>query len=213
MKWKFCLVFCALSLLSLPAFSESETELTVPELELAVPELEPEAEYIITGQEAMDLFQKINDLLELRNKCINSALEALTFLESELEIPETELEPEAEYIMTGQDIMYLYQKINDLLELRNEFMNWKLEALTFLESETELTVPELEPEAEYTMTGQSIMDLYQSINDLYQSINDLLELRNEWKNLAEEAQQTACERYECISSRIRKRELETTTSE
>lgn len=47
------------------------------------------------------------------------------------------------------------------------------------ESETELTVPELEPEAEYVMTGQDIMTLYQTINDLN-------ETKNEWKNLTNE---------------------------
>ena len=151
MKWKFCLVFCALSLLSLPAFSESETELTLPELD-----------------------------------------------------------PEAEYIMTGQDIMDLYQKINDLLELRNEFMNWKLEALTFLVSETELTlpeleleVPELEPEAEYITTGQYIMTLYQTINNLYES-------KNEWRNLAIEALRIA-EYASTLVQEYEKREPGTTT--
>ena len=52
------------------------------------------------------------------------------------------------------------------------------------ESETELTVPELEPEAEYVMTGQDIMTLYQTINDLN-------ETKNEWKNLTTEAMKTS----------------------
>ena len=49
------------------------------------------------------------------------------------------------------------------------------------ESETELKIPELEPEAVYEMTGQDIMTLYQTINDLN-------ETKNEWKNLTNETQ-------------------------
>ena len=51
----------------------------------------------------------------------------------------------------------------------------------YSESETELKIPELEPEAVYEMTGQDIMTLYQTINDLN-------ETKNEWKNLTLEAQ-------------------------
>ena len=54
----------------------------------------------------------------------------------------------------------------------------------YSESETELTVPELEPEAEYVMTGQDIMTLYQTINDLN-------ETKNEWKNLTTETMKTS----------------------
>ena len=57
--WKYFLAFCALSLLSLPAFSESETEFTVPNLE-------PEATYEIQGQDLMTLYQTINDLNETK---------------------------------------------------------------------------------------------------------------------------------------------------
>ena len=73
MKWKFCLVFCALSLLSLPAFSESKTELTVPELE-------PEAEYVMTGQDIMTLYQTINDLNETKNEWENLTNESMRIL-------------------------------------------------------------------------------------------------------------------------------------
>ena len=52
-------------------------------------------------------------------------------------------------------------------------------SLLYSESETELTIPSLEPEAEYVMTGQDIMTLYQTINDLN-------ETKNEWKNLTTE---------------------------
>ena len=49
------------------------------------------------------------------------------------------------------------------------------------ESTTELEIPDLEPEAEYVMTGQDIMTLYQTINDLN-------ETKKEWKNLTLETQ-------------------------
>ncbi len=52
-------------------------------------------------------------------------------------------------------------------------------SLLYSESETELTVPSLEPEATYEMTGEDIMTLYQTINDLN-------ETKNEWKNLTNE---------------------------
>ena len=48
-------------------------------------------------------------------------------------------------------------------------------------SETELKIPDLEPEATYEMTGEDIMTLYQTINDLN-------ETKNEWKNLTLETQ-------------------------
>ena len=49
------------------------------------------------------------------------------------------------------------------------------------ESTTELEIPDLEPEAEYVMTGQDIMTLYQTIKELN-------ETKNEWKNLTLETQ-------------------------
>lgn len=49
----------------------------------------------------------------------------------------------------------------------------------YSQSETELTVPSLEPEATYEMKGQDIMDLYQTVIDLN-------ETKNEWKNLTTE---------------------------
>lgn len=47
------------------------------------------------------------------------------------------------------------------------------------DSETEFTVPVLEPEAIYEMTGQDIMTLYQTVKDLN-------ETKTEYKNLTEE---------------------------
>ena len=79
MKWKFCLVFCALSLLFSPVYSESETELTIPELE-------PEAVYEMTGQDIMTLYQTINDLNETKNEWKNLTLEAQTNSENALEL-------------------------------------------------------------------------------------------------------------------------------
>lgn len=78
--WKYFLAFCALSLLSLPAFSESETELEIPNLK-------PEAEYVMTGQDLMTLYQTINDLNEtnaeyknLTNEMMKTLGCATTFL-------------------------------------------------------------------------------------------------------------------------------------
>ena len=79
MKWKFCLVFCALSLLLSPVYSESETELKIPELE-------PEAVYEMTGQDIMTLYQTINDLNETKNEWKNLTLEAQTNSENALEL-------------------------------------------------------------------------------------------------------------------------------
>ena len=56
-------------------------------------------------------------------------------------------------------------------------------SLLYSESETELTVPSLEPETIYEMKGQDIMDLYQTVIDLN-------ETKNEWKNLTNETFQT-----------------------
>ena len=79
MKWKFCLVFCALSLLFSPVYSESETELKIPELE-------PEAVYEMNGQDIMTLYQTINDLNETKNEWKNLTLETQTNSENALEL-------------------------------------------------------------------------------------------------------------------------------
>ena len=63
------------------------------------------------------------------------------------------------------------------------------------ESETELEIPELEPEAVYEIQGQDLMTLYQTINDLN-------ETKEEWKNLTNEMMKTLndaktlCREYE-----------------
>lgn len=81
MKWKFCLVFCALSLLFSPVYSESETELKIPELE-------PEAVYEMQGKDIMTLYQTISDLNEtknewknLTNETLETSKDAMTLLE------------------------------------------------------------------------------------------------------------------------------------
>ena len=79
MKWKFCLVFCALSLLFSPVYSESETELTIPELE-------PEAEYVMTGQDIMTLYQTINDLNGTKNEWKNLTNETFQTLEDAVKL-------------------------------------------------------------------------------------------------------------------------------
>ena len=97
MKWKFCLVFCALSLLFSPVYSESETELKIPELE-------PEAVYEMTGQDIMTLYQTINDLNETKNEWKNLTNEMMK---------------------TSKDAMTLleeYEKENKKLTLQNNFL-------------------------------------------------------------------------------------------
>ena len=79
MKWKFCLVFCALSLLFSPVYSESETELKIPELE-------PEAVYEMTGQDIMTLYQTINDLNETKNEWKNLTNETFQTLEDAVKL-------------------------------------------------------------------------------------------------------------------------------
>ena len=79
MKWKFCLVFCALSLLFSPVYSESETELKIPESE-------PEAVYEMTGQDIMTLYQTINDLNETKTEYQNLTNETFQTLEDAVKL-------------------------------------------------------------------------------------------------------------------------------
>ena len=62
--WKYFLAFCALSLLSLPASAEPETEFEIPELE-------PETVYEMTGQDIMTLYQTIKGLNETKTEYQN----------------------------------------------------------------------------------------------------------------------------------------------
>ena len=68
--WKYFLSFCALSLLSLPVFSQSETELTVPSLE-------PEAIYEMKGQDRMHLYQTVIDMNETKTSYKNLTTEMM----------------------------------------------------------------------------------------------------------------------------------------
>ena len=97
MKWKFCLVFCALSLLFSPVYSESETALKIPELE-------PDAVYEMAGQDIMTLYQTINDLNETKNEWKNLTLEAQTNSENALELAKE------------------YKRENKKLTLQNNFL-------------------------------------------------------------------------------------------
>lgn len=65
----------------------------------------------------------------------------------------------------------------------------------FSESETELTIPSLEPEVEYVMTGQDIMTLYQTINDLNETKTEYKNLTTEMMGILNDAQ-TLCHEYE-----------------
>ena len=95
--WKYFLALLLAFSLSLPAFSESETELTIPELD-------PEAEYVMTGQDIMTLYQTINDLNETKNEWKNLTLETQTNSENALELAKE------------------YEKENKKLTLENNFL-------------------------------------------------------------------------------------------
>ena len=79
MKWKYFLVLLLAFSLSLPAFSESETELKIPELE-------PEAVYEIQGKDLITLYTTIKELNETKNEWKNLTLEAQTNSENALEL-------------------------------------------------------------------------------------------------------------------------------
>ena len=97
MKWKFCLVFCALSLLFSPVYSESETELKIPELE-------PEAVYEIQGKDLMTLYQTISDSNETKNEWESLTNEMMKTLED------------------ARTLLKDYEKENQKLTLENNFL-------------------------------------------------------------------------------------------
>lgn len=72
---KYCVVLALLFLAFLPAFSESETELEIPDLE-------PTEEYVMTGQDIMTLYQTINDLNETKTEYQNLTDEMMKTLEN-----------------------------------------------------------------------------------------------------------------------------------
>ena len=95
--WKYFLALLLAFSLSLPAFSEPETELEIPDLE-------PEAEYVMTGQDIMTLYQTINDLNETKNEWKNLTLETQTNSKDALELAKE------------------YEKENRKLQLQNNFL-------------------------------------------------------------------------------------------
>ena len=97
MRWKYFLALLLAFSLLLPAFSESETELTVPSLE-------PEATYEIQGKDLMTLYTTINDLNETKNEWRNLTNEMMETLED----ARTSLEE--------------YEKENNKLQLQNNFL-------------------------------------------------------------------------------------------
>ena len=97
MKWKYFLLFLLAFSLSLPVYSESETELTVPELE-------PEAIYEIQGQDLMTLYQTINDLNETKTEYKNLTNEMMKNSKNALELAKE------------------YEKENKKLQLQNNLL-------------------------------------------------------------------------------------------
>ena len=95
--WKYFLALLLAFSLSLQAFSESTTELEIPDLE-------PEAEYVMTGQDIMTLYQTINDLNETKNEWKNLTLETQTNSKDALELAKE------------------YEKENRKLRLQNNFL-------------------------------------------------------------------------------------------
>ena len=97
MKWKFCLVLLLAFSLSLPAFSEPETELEIPELE-------PEAVYEIQGQDLMTLYTTIKELNETKTEYQSLTNEMMTNSKNALELAKE------------------YEKENKKLTLKNNFL-------------------------------------------------------------------------------------------
>ena len=95
--WKYFLALLLAFSLLLPVYSESATELEIPDLE-------PEAEYIMTGQDIMTLYQTINNLNERKNEWRNLTLEIQTNSENVLELAKE------------------YEKENNKLQLQNNFL-------------------------------------------------------------------------------------------
>lgn len=65
----------------------------------------------------------------------------------------------------------------------------------YSESETELKIPDLEPEAIYEMKGQDIMDLYQTVIDLNETKTEYKNLTNEMMGTLNDAK-TLAQEYE-----------------
>ena len=95
--WKYFLALLLAFSLLLPAYSESATELKIPDLE-------PEATYEIQGKDLMTLYTTINNLTERKNEWKNLTNEMMK---------------------TSKDAMTLleeYEKENQKLQLQNNFL-------------------------------------------------------------------------------------------
>lgn len=77
--WKYFLALLLAFSLLLPVYSESATELKIPDLE-------PETIYEMTGEDIMTLYQTINDLNETKNEWKNLTLETQTNSKNALEL-------------------------------------------------------------------------------------------------------------------------------
>ena len=95
--WKYFLVLLLAFSLSLPAFSEPETEFEIPDLE-------PTEEYVMTGQDLMTLYQTINDLNETKEEWKNLTNETFQTLEDAVKLAKE------------------YEKENKKLQLQNNFL-------------------------------------------------------------------------------------------
>ena len=95
--WKYFLALLLAFSLLLPVYSESETELKIPDLE-------PEATYEIQGKDLMTLYQTINNLTERKNEWRNLTLEIQTNSENALELAKE------------------YERENKKLTLQNNFL-------------------------------------------------------------------------------------------
>ena len=95
--WKYFLALLLAFSLLLPVYSESETELTIPSLE-------PEAEYVMTGQDIMTLYQTVNDLNNTKTKYKNLMTEMMGTLND------------------AKTLAQEYEKENKKLMLQNNFL-------------------------------------------------------------------------------------------
>ena len=94
---KFCVVLALLSLLFSPVYSESETELKIPELE-------PEAVYEIQGKDLMTLYQTIEGLNETKNEWKNLTNETFQTLEDAVKLAK-EYEKENKKLMLQNNLL------------------------------------------------------------------------------------------------------------
>ena len=95
--WKYFLALLLAFSLSLQAFSESTTELEIPDLE-------PEAIYEIQGQDLITLYTTIKELNETKNEWKNLTLETQKNSKDALELAKE------------------YEKENRKLQLQNNFL-------------------------------------------------------------------------------------------